>query len=165
MQKIRFWLKLISLLLLWGVLLPRLIKAQTLDLQLITAVGQTFSNGGYRLDCSLGEPLAQTFDNGATLSQGFQQVWLVATPVKDFEGEDWAVQVFPNPTVGVLHVQAEEPMNAQLFDQSGRLVLATDLAPHTGVLNLEALPAGNYFLYLRNAQELGSKSFKIQKVQ
>ncbi len=165
MKKILFWAKVISLLLLWGVLLPRMVKAQTIDRQIVATAGQTLANSGFTLGFTLGEPVVQTFENGQTLTQGFQQVWLVATPVKDLEGEDWAVQVFPNPTIGLLHIQAEESMNAQLFDASGRQVLAADLEPGKGELSLGALPEGIYFLQLHNAQKPGSKSFKIQKLQ
>lgn len=165
MQKIKFWLKIISLFLLWGVLMPRFVKAQTIDRFAVATAGQTLASGGYTMDFTFGEPVAQTFNNGETLTQGFQQVWLVTTPVYDIEAEDWALRVFPNPTVGLLHIETEAEAKAELFDLEGRQLQVAELNPGTSEMNLALLPAGTYFLNIRQTQKDGIKTFKIQKVQ
>lgn len=165
MQKIKFWLKVISLLLLWGAVLPRFVKAQSIGQYVVGTTGQNLSGGGYAIDFTLGEPVPQTFSKDQTLPQGFQQVWLVATPVYDIEAEDWALRVFPNPTVGLLHIETESAAKIELFDLDGRQLQAMELKPGTGEINLGQLPAGTYFLNLRQTQQDGIKTFKIQKVQ
>jgi hypothetical protein len=165
MQKIKFWFKIISLFLLWGFLLPRFVKAQTLDRYVIATAGQNLSGSGFSLLFTLGEPVAQTFENGQTLAQGFQQEWLTTTPVDDLSGEDWAVRVFPNPTVGVLQIETEAPMQVQLFDMSGRLIQSAEVENGGGEMDLGQLPAGTYFLVMYNAEKAGKKSFRIVKTQ
>ncbi|MFN0176524.1 MAG: T9SS type A sorting domain-containing protein [Saprospiraceae bacterium] len=165
MQKIKFWLKIIGLFLLWGVLLPRFVKAQTIDRFVVGTAGQALSNGGYSMDFTLGETVAQTFSNSQLLTQGFQQVWLVTTPIYDIEAEGWSLRVFPNPTPGLLHIETEAAAKAELFDMDGRQLQVANLNLGMSEMNLALLPAGTYFLNLYNAQTQGIKTFKIQKIQ
>jgi len=73
-----------------------------------------------------------------------------------------AVKVFPNPAKGVLNVQSEQPMLGQLqvFNTAGQLMESLNAqGQQQRSLNLQALPAGLYFLRVQTAEGLTVKRF------
>lgn len=68
--------------------------------------------------------------------------------------EETAIQLFPNPTTGILHWQNINPERVQVFDYTGKLVLS-DQQPTTE-LNISALPAGFYLLRIEEGTEVYS---------
>lgn len=144
---------------------PLTLPAQTLDTWVIAPMGAHLTGGGQTLDCTLGEPVAQTFVNDETLQQGFHQVWLVATPVVDPADAPSEVAVFPNPTAGLLNIRAEAELDAQIFDASGRSLIRADCPAGGAQMDLSGLPAGLYVLRLLDNQGAPVRAFRIQKLQ
>ena len=80
--------------------------------------------------------------------------------------EDWAVRVFPNPTTQWLRIELPETgdFDAQLNAANGQLLWDMPLQPHSNQVNLSTLPAGVYWLRIRNEKgEL--QSFQIVKAE
>lgn len=68
--------------------------------------------------------------------------------------EETAIQLFPNPTTGILHWQNINPERVQVFDYTGKLILSEQQP--TTELNISALPAGFYLLRIEEGTEVYS---------
>ena len=64
--------------------------------------------------------------------------------------ELFGVHVFPNPVTDRLHIELDDPGSwmAELHSIEGKVVLKSESFRHATDLNVETLPAGNYFLKL-----------------
>ena len=69
------------------------------------------------------------------------------------EASETAVQVWPNPTTGLIHVNAETPCDVEVCNVLGQIVLQ---AEKTDTINLECLENGIYFLSVSDKK--GKKS-------
>ncbi|MGB4848857.1 MAG: hypothetical protein WBP41_13110, partial [Saprospiraceae bacterium] len=110
-------------------------NAQTIERQIISSAGETMSRGDYNLDFTLGETMVQTFENGYQLSEGFQQVWLITTALSD-PVSDWNVNVYPNPTVGLLNIESEESLGGRIIDALGKVVIAAQTEAGHGMIDM-----------------------------
>ena len=78
-------------------------------------------------------------------------------------------QVYPNPTSNTLQVKLQQALsqNSQLFitDVTGRIVVQQQIAAGLSKLDLTVnhLPAGRYFINIKNNSELINQSFVIVK--
>lgn len=73
---------------------------------------------------------------------------------------DNLIQVYPNPTNGIVNIQLVGEFNYELINLAGQ-ILMTDNGVNKLPINLEELPKGAYFLNV--IQENQSKVFKIVK--
>lgn len=69
------------------------------------------------------------------------------------ENQEAAIQVWPNPTKGILHIEAGRPYRMEVRNLLGQLVMAVK---DTETINLDGLEAGVYLLIL--SDENGAKS-------
>ncbi len=77
------------------------------------------------------------------------------------EVEELNFSVHPNPAKDLLHIQAQRPMERlQLYDLSGRAVLAEQVRSDRHGLNLSGIPPGIYLLEVSDRR--GGRS--VQKV-
>ncbi|MFZ1678847.1 MAG: T9SS type A sorting domain-containing protein [Saprospiraceae bacterium] len=139
-------------------------NAQTIERQIISSAGETMSRGDYNLDFTLGETMVQTFENGYQLSEGFQQVWLITTALSD-PVSDWNVNVYPNPTVGLLNIESEESLSGRIIDALGKVVIAAQTEAGHGMIDMTSLPVGTYFLVLHHESDANVKSYRIVKIE
>ncbi len=65
---------------------------------------------------------------------------------------DLRIELFPNPTNGILFIQAANVESAELFSLEGRLLLSQQA---TNNLDLTTLPSGMYIIRVRTAQGTG----------
>lgn len=84
------------------------------------------------------------------------------------------IRVWPNPAEYYLNIEVissdeegtekpdQQQMTGELFDLNGRLVQRAELHTNPAVMQMEGLPAGTYFLYVRK----GGKYLKwtVQKI-
>jgi len=68
--------------------------------------------------------------------------------------EETAIQLFPNPTTGILHWQNINPERVQVFDYTGKLLMSVQQP--TTELNISALPAGFYLIRIEEGSEVYS---------
>ncbi|MBS1613000.1 MAG: right-handed parallel beta-helix repeat-containing protein [Bacteroidetes bacterium] len=110
--------------------------------------GTSHSNAAQQSDID-GEPrLNGVIDMGADEYYG-------TTSVEDIQAI--FVKLYPNPTGGVLHIEAEDMENVTLYNMSGQLLLQQQ----TNVLDMKALVDGVYFLHIKTKQ--GSAAKRIVK--
>ena len=90
-----------------------------------------------------------------------------ATAVKDVQGDATMMNVFPNPTSGVLNIHMADAnlMDAYtLRDMTGKVVsqAAYSSPVQQTELNLNTMPSGIYFLQVRSGHQLVSKKVMVQ---
>jgi hypothetical protein len=72
------------------------------------------------------------------------------------------LSIFPNPTSGILNIQqpGQNKLNEVLiFDSTGKKWLQATITPDRHKLDLNNLPAGLYWIRLRNGETVKSRSF------
>jgi hypothetical protein len=76
---------------------------------------------------------------------------------------DSRFEIYPNPAAYTITIQnstaSTEPMNMDVYNSAGQLVLATQLANVTSTVSVENLVSGNYFIKFYNSQVSSSKKF------
>lgn len=76
---------------------------------------------------------------------------------------DTRFEIYPNPAAYTITIQnstaSTEPMNMDVYNSVGQLVLATQLANVTSTVSVENLVSGNYFIKFYNSEVSSSKKF------
>lgn len=86
---------------------------------------------------------------------------LCDAPLQLNEAEIASIQVFPNPTSGVLHLNNIEKGTVNLYDLHGKLLKSFMNSSNSLALDLSGYDKGSYFLHILNNK--GSKTFKVIK--
>ena len=76
------------------------------------------------------------------------------------EPQETAIQVWPNPTKGLLHIEAKEPYQIEIRNILGQIVLE---AKNTETLDLSGLEKGIYFLMVSDKNGLKSNTKIIKE--
>ncbi len=142
--------------------------SQSLSPEVIASAGEHFTNGAAQISWTLGEPVIETFDGSGTavLTQGFHQTNLMIVAVHN-PASAFRVQVFPNPTAGMVSIEAQEtavPLLLELSDATGRILLQQRELLQLHTLDLSTYPAGMYQLRLRAKDQNAMQTFKIIKL-
>lgn len=142
----------------FGLIISGFAYGQTIQNYVIGSAGKTFSESDLNLDFTIGEAVIQQFDSGEVLHQGFHQVNinLIVTSVKT---PPWAyeVNVFPNPSSGIVHIETSEDLTEWTFmciDVLGR-VLATNDANQNSI-DISTYNDGIYFILLLKDSQMAS---------
>ena len=130
--------------------LPMIGFGQVTTPSVVSSSGDSYNNGGFIMDYTLGEIVVETFSNNANiLTQGFHQgVIKVNTSVENI---DIKTKVYPNPTTNFLIVELEKNVNAELlvYDINGKIVIKGKLnEEQKKQLDFSFLNQGNYFLHI-----------------
>lgn len=72
--------------------------------------------------------------------------------------ESAAVRLYPNPTTGVLNIEAEEVQRVEVYDLGGRVVIRSE---RSTAIDLSALPSGVY--YVKVVCQQGTTVHKVVK--
>ncbi len=140
--------------------------AQVLQNEVVAVAGDTFTSATTGLDWTLGELVVANWSNGVALSQGFLQVFELATPVFERPYSTIEIKVYPNPATDwlALETDAAHPLTATLYDMFGRNLLTCKFGPQTEKLDLSTLTPGTYLVGV--ADEDGPvQTFKFQKIR
>jgi len=144
------------------------VEAQGMPQTILGASGDYYTNPMFGdLHWTVGEVAVSQFQNEITLSEGFHQMYYeLIVETYEVPSSEWLVRVFPNPTAG--YVQADWASNgtvqAKLMTAAGKEVLMEQQMMKAQQIDLTGLPAGTYFLQLRNSKgEQGT--FRILKVR
>ena len=145
--------------LLSGTLLAQL----SIQNQVLSTAGNTFTTASYEIDFTLGEVFTNTLvsGTGTVYTQGFQQPQRrkigVLEPVLVSVNENGmnGFNVYPNPFRGELTIEISEnsSVNIQLYDNSGRLILNDQLSQLLNTIDLSILAVGNYQLVLQAEED------------
>jgi hypothetical protein len=131
----------------------------TIQNEVLSSAGTTFSNSIYQVDFTFGEVFTSTLTSstGTLYTQGFQQPnrrkFGILNPVLVSLDEEVSenFNVYPNPFRGELTIEipTTELVYIQLYDNTGRLVLNHLLSQVTNTIDLSVLSVGNYQLVLQ----------------
>lgn len=118
------------------------------------------------LHWTVGEVAVSLHQNGLELGEGFHQAYYELIVTTEDAGLNWEVTIYPNPTADFLHLRfpEQENIHAQLFGSSGELLISRENLSWESELDLNAYPAGTYWLRLQN-QEGQQQSFQIMKIK
>lgn len=141
------------------------LTAQSIARQVVSLAGSNLSNGTSSLNFTLGEPAATTMINGEQLTSGFQQAWASVTAVNDPANQLTDVNVYPNPTFGILTIQSTESLTVNIFNVNGQLVSEENLDAGNRQINIGTQPAGMYYVQLVHTATDRSKTFKLTKLE
>ena len=159
----------------WAILLflglNALGNAQETPRHVVGAAGGYYEDALFGTLCwTVGEVAVSHFQNGIELCEGFHQAnYPLEISEREYESQyepvSWEVELYPNPTAGWLQIKLPfgEGFSAQLFSSFGQLVWAENGLRVQHQLNLEALPAGIYWLRLASPDGQ-SQSYQIQKI-
>ena len=148
-------------------LLGTVLTAQSLEQEVIAPFGSLLQgSGGMDLHCTMGEPVVERFENGEILTQGFHQVFDIATPVFETPDANIELKVFPNPATDWIAVEtdATETLMLTLFDTYGQTLYDSEMTNPTATLDVSKLPGGSYYLSIHSDAGL-IQTFIIQKVK
>ncbi|MEX0811783.1 MAG: T9SS type A sorting domain-containing protein [Chitinophagales bacterium] len=150
--------------------LPAFLSAQSIERQVISGQGASYSNGSIQLDQTVGETVITTeSSNNIIITQGFHQPESDLTiNVPEIE-RAVEMKIYPNPTssqvfVDITKVEAES-INIQLIDLSGKLLyLKEGVAPLATKESIDMTPfaTGTYILLLRDEKGQTVENFKIE---
>ena len=140
------------------------ISAQSVERQVMSSAGTTYTQGEYTLDFTLGEFMTTTQENGEELSQGFQQVWAVVTAIGDVASE-FEIKIYPNPVQEILNIESVEKISVQVFDLQGRMLMNQLVSAGTISMNVDKLSIGTYIIRMSDDMGTRVKNFKLVKVE
>lgn len=117
-----------------------------------------FKNAGWDNGEWNGDPnrTYSVVDADVTLSDEFGEV--PTTAINELNAN---ALVGPNPTNGVLFINADENYNVEVLDMTGRIVISTEMQNNKAEIDLTAQQAGLYIVRLSN--ENGATSYKVVK--
>ncbi|MBK8968907.1 MAG: T9SS type A sorting domain-containing protein [Lewinellaceae bacterium] len=151
-----------------GVLWCSWSTAQSLSPEVVASSGEHYATGTAQMSWTLGEAVIETYaTSGAVLTQGFHQTQLMVVAVNN-PAAAFRVSVFPNPTAGMVSIEAPETVeltSLSLSDAGGRVVTLRQTLPQQAQhsLDLSGFPAGTYYLRLRAKDQNAVQTFKIIK--
>jgi hypothetical protein len=148
------------------------LSAQSLERQVIGSAGDYVTAGNISLSYTVGEAATTTLSNGnLILTQGFQQPDDVGVGIQDpvpFIGD---ITVYPNPTSDIINVQIttdQKDLTLEVTTILGQSLISQELdlsgGSYSGTVDMQPYAAGNYVLYLRNADGKVVTSYKVQKI-
>ena len=148
------------------------INGQSLTPTVFSTSGSTFENANFSLSYSIGEPVTATVStNNNILTQGFQQpVYEVVSDVTNYANSlSININVFPNPTDKLVHVEFNAPENKKavmyLYDVTGKVISTETLQVNiTQTINLENAASGQYHLKITDEYNQLLSTHKIQKI-
>lgn len=141
------------------------VLGQNIDRYVIPAAGETLSGDDYSLQFTMGESYAQTLHEVQQLTQGFEQEWAVVTAIDEPSDVSWPVKVYPNLTPGILNIEVEEPVVANIFDVYGHLLKTWAIESDKTSVQIDELPSGMYIVEIRSAKGNRARSVKVYKTQ
>lgn len=144
--------------------LPGISLAQNYEnaLQVISASGQSGTQGGLTFTYTVGEPVVTTLSGTSRIvTQGFHQPELGIVAVHDLDLLEWNIEVFPNPTADVLTVRFSDEqgsaLRATVFNLLGEVMLSGQqlTQPDGSRLDCSAWQPGVYLLQLQDPTTSG----------
>lgn len=144
-------------------------SAQSITPEVIASAGTHTENARSQLSWTLGEPVIDTYHDGTNIiTQGFHQTQLTVTSVATDNATDLDVNVYPNPTSGVLNISIpnnDKVFELQLFDMNGKVVMNSNLTDSQQLKTLQLAQFANavYLLTIHSKDGEFTSSHRIQK--
>ena len=154
------------ILIILGIFFTEIAIGQTLDMKLISSLGDSFNNSSYQLDWSIGECVTTSFASSDFLiTQGFHQNSYQIMSVKDLR-VDIEIKVYPNPTTNFVNLKVEnskiENMQYILTSVYGKVLQLKKITKNQEQINFSNVTTGIYFISISKNNQL-IKTLKIIK--
>jgi hypothetical protein len=146
------------------------VSGQSLNPEIVSSAGETYQGSSMQIDWTLGELSIVTIQNASKqITQGFHQPIYTITSVNELPQELGEVNVYPNPTSGIIMIKINldntQNVRVQLIDFNGKLIWTKkeNGSQIEWVESIKNLPNGTYFLNLMFNGNKHSQTFKILK--
>ena len=146
------------------------LAAQSLSQEVIGSSGGININQNIgNLHWKTGETIVKIIgnENEFYLAQGFHQLYhdLLVTDTKNVIENAENMQLYPNPTLGVIFLEFSEntPKNIRITNQLGQILLQYEVYKNGDKIDLSTLANGIYFINVLNQHQL-IKTFKAIKI-
>jgi hypothetical protein len=136
--------------------------------EVVSSGGSHASGANVSLSWTIGEPVVSTLSTGGyILTQGFHQSRLSATAIEHTPIPGFNLLVYPNPFLYVLHLSVEEGdfsrLDYQLLTVDGKSLLTKPIKSKVSDIDMQAYPAANYLLLVRQQSGRVLKTFRLVK--
>ena len=147
-----------------------LLNAQSIERQVISGSGASYTAGNISIDQTVGEAVISTASNSnIIITQGFHQPEnsvTISIPETDRMVD---LKVYPNPTndqifLNITKVEAES-LKLRMIDLNGKMLLnKANISPIGNIqtLDMSAFAAGTYFLLIYDEEGSAVEQFKIE---
>lgn len=143
-----------------------IVFAQIHSPSVIASGGDYFETASSTFSITIGEPVIETVSSGSViLTQGFQQPHFFAVSAEMLAGNEYSIDVFPQPAIDFLTVKQNginENLAYVLTDVTGKSIMAGNLFEQTSSINVSQLSPGIYLLII-NGKQSESNIFRIIK--
>ena len=142
--------------------------SQSISSDLISSGGDTFTNGNYQLDWSIGELIIANFTGtDVSLTQGFHQGTYTITNIFELSGSKISINAYPNPTTQFITVATdiefvENNYTLTVTDIKGRLYSKKEISSNEEKIDFSGFISGTYIIYIQQNNQI-LKSFQIIK--
>lgn len=146
------------------------VDGQTLSPEVYSCFGGTADDATVQLTWTAGEPIYTTVQNSSNiLTQGFNQsLYVTSVPTGIEEVSQNSIMAYPNPTTSIVNValkmEKQRSFDMQLFDLSGKKLLALRSSSDLEQIDVSQFATGVYLLKISDSKQI-VKTFKIEKVQ
>ena len=150
-----------------GLITSSISFAQSVTPKVVASAGAHFAIPSIQISWTLGETFTETLSNGSSqLTQGFQQSNISLVGISDYDFS-YSVNVFPNPTLDVVHVELSENVTdgqLHIIDPTGKIILRRDITESEFLLDFATYAQGTYFLNLTNEDGALLHTIRLQKL-
>lgn len=148
---------------------------QSISRSVQAVAGGEATIGELQLSWTMGEANVNTLHSPSLIiTEGFQQpIIKIKDGILEWDEDSWEFNLFPNPTHAIIHLKItnapdqQEGLEAEVIDMSGKKVLRhipIQLIDNN-IIDVQALPAGNYFLKIQRQDQLPIRSFPFIKTK
>jgi hypothetical protein len=145
-----------------------LFQVVTLAQQSINSAGGDATGIGGSIAYSIGQVVYTTNNsNSGSVAQGVQHAYEIFAVNTTESGLNISLTAFPNPTRDNVTIQIidynNERLSYQLFDTHGRRLINGQINSHQTQINTVSLPAGAYYIFVFNQDNLKLQTYKLIK--
>lgn len=132
-----------------------------------------FQNNGWWYEYFTGDSLEITGNTNITLNPGEYRIYTNVkldqpviqntVDIEEFKMAEWEVNIYPNPSCHFIKVshnsKSNKPLSYAIVNTKGEIVLSEKLLVNENHINIENLKKGNYFLIIRQNNQIVTKEF------
>ncbi len=141
--------------------------SQNFDQHIFSVQGDFSESETMTLSWTIGENFTETaYIPNQVITQGFQQSFLKVRKIDIPETESLNVEIFPNPTSGILQMNVRDeknPVRIEIVDVSGKLIFQNDNYELKNAIDLSNYSAGIYFIRITDFSKTKYSVYDIIK--
>lgn len=132
-----------------------------------------FQNNGWWYEYFTGDSLEITGNTNITLNPGEYRIYTNVkldqpviqntVDIEEFKMAEWEVNIYPNPSSHFIKVshnsKSNKPLSYAIVNSKGGIVLSEKPLVNENHINIENLKKGNYFLMIRQNNQIVAKEF------